>query len=98
MAIENGTSWRLVSDREFQEFLRCYPRPLSASPPLTQRARFRRFLDPALGQWPTSEVASAHRSHGSTVNVVRADLFRLAVGQLADTGAASASGESLSNT
>lgn len=98
MAIENETGWRLVSDGEFQEFLRRYPRPLTANPPLTQKARFRRFLDPGLGEWPTSEVASAHRSHGSTVNVVRGDALRLTVGQLTDTGAADLPRESLSDT
>lgn len=75
MAIEYGIGWRLISDSEFAHFLRNYPRPLTAEPPLTRKARFRRFLDPTLGAWPNSEVATVHRSHGSTVNTIRADLI-----------------------
>jgi len=75
MAIESGTGWRLVSDSEFQDFLRCYPRPLTANPPLSQKARFRRFLAPSLDPCPTSQVATVHRSHRSTVIVILADLM-----------------------
>lgn len=75
MAVEHGTGWRLVSDRELADFLRRYPRPVTAEPPLTRKARFRRFLDPTLGSWPSSEVATAHQSHGSTVNTVRTDMI-----------------------
>jgi len=71
MAIEYGTGWRLVSQREFAEFLRSYPRPLTIEPPLTRKAPFRCFLDPSLGPWPSSEDATVHYSHGSTVNVAR---------------------------
>lgn len=75
MAIENGKGWRLVSNREFEEFLRRYPRPLTADPPLAKKSRFRRFLDPTLGPWPASQVATAHCAHRSTVNVVRVDVL-----------------------
>jgi hypothetical protein len=71
MAIEYGTGWRLVSDGEFQEFLRRYPRPIIADPPLSQKARFRRFLDPSLGPWPISQIATVHRAHRSTIIVIR---------------------------
>ena len=75
MTIEYGTGWQLISETEFANFLRTYPRPLKAEPPLTRKARFRRFLDPSLGPWPSSEVATVHRSHGSTVNAVRVDML-----------------------
>jgi hypothetical protein len=75
MAIEYGTGWRLVSKGEFADFLCRYPRPLTTEPPLTQKALFRRFLDPSLGPWPSSEVATVHRSHRSTVNAIRTDLI-----------------------
>jgi hypothetical protein len=75
MAIEYGTGWRLVSDSEFANFVRCYPRPLTVEPPITRKARFRRFLDSSLGPWPASEVATVHHSHGSIVNAVRSDMI-----------------------
>jgi hypothetical protein len=56
MAIEYGNGWRLVSNSEFEEFLRRYPRPLTADPPLSKKSRFRRFLDVTLGPWPASQV------------------------------------------
>jgi len=77
MAIEVGTGWRLVSERELEDFLRSYPRPLTAEPPLARNARFRRFLDPSLGAWPVSEIATVRYSHGSTVNTVRTDVIPL---------------------
>ena len=69
MAIEYGTSWRVVSHIEYEAFVKCYPRPLTIAPPLAQRARFRRYLDPTLGAWPDSQVATVHRAHRSTVRV-----------------------------
>lgn len=75
MAIESGGGWKLVSNSEFEEFLPLYPRPLMADPPLGKKARFRRFLDPSLGSWPESQVASVHVAHKSTVNVVRSDMI-----------------------
>jgi hypothetical protein len=76
MAIEYGTGWRLVSDSEAAEFLRNYPRPLTVEPPLARKARFRRFLDPSLGSWPNSEVATVHHAHGSIVNALRTEAFQ----------------------
>jgi hypothetical protein len=75
MAIECGKGWRLVSNREFEEFLRRYPRPLTADPPLSKKARFRRFLDPTLGPGPASQVATVHSVHRSTVNAVRVEVI-----------------------
>lgn len=49
--------WRHVSAAEFEAFLRDYPRPLEAHPPLSHRARFREWLDATLGAWPDSSVA-----------------------------------------
>lgn len=77
MAIESGKRWRVVSNREFEEFLRRYPRPLTADPPLSKKSRFRSFLDPTLGPWPESQVATVHCTHRSTVNVVRVDVMPL---------------------
>jgi hypothetical protein len=75
MAIKYGTHWRVVSASDFAGFLRRFPRPLTIEPPLDQRARFRRYLDPTLGTWPHSQVATAHRAHKATVHVVRIDVL-----------------------
>lgn len=49
--------WRDVSAAEFEAFLRAYPRPLEARPPLSRKARYREWLDVALGVWPENAVA-----------------------------------------
>jgi len=49
--------WRDVSVAEFEAFLRDYPRPLEAHPPLNNKARFREWLDATLGEWPDNAVA-----------------------------------------
>ena len=54
---EQHEHWRDVSQLEFDAFLRRYPRPLEARPPLTSKARYREWLDPALGTWPNNAVA-----------------------------------------
>jgi len=41
--------WRDVSQSELEDFLRRYPRPLEARPPLTRKANYREWLDLALG-------------------------------------------------
>jgi hypothetical protein len=46
-----------VSHEEFERFLREYPRPLEARPLLSRKARYREWLDPALGSWPNNAVA-----------------------------------------
>ena len=48
---------RDVSRIEFDAFLRRYPRPLEARPPLTRKANYREWVDPALGKWPENAVA-----------------------------------------
>lgn len=78
MAIEYGTSWRVVSETEFEAFVRHYPRPLTIDPPLAQRVRFRRYLDPTLGAWPDSQVATIHQAHRSTVHVIRSAVMSAA--------------------
>jgi hypothetical protein len=49
--------WFDVSLPEFEAFLRDYPRPLEARPPLTQKANYREWCDPTLGNWPGNAVA-----------------------------------------
>ena len=51
--------WRAVSLAELEEFLRGYPRPLEARPPVSRRANYREWVDPALGSWPGNAVAKA---------------------------------------
>jgi len=38
-----------VSALEFEAFLRDYPRPLEARPPLNQKANYREWVDPSIG-------------------------------------------------
>lgn len=75
MVTEYGKGWRLVSNSEFEEFLRRYPRPLTADPPLSKKTRFRRFRDLTLGPWLASQVATVHCAHRSTVNAIRVDVI-----------------------
>jgi hypothetical protein len=49
--------WRDVSRLEFEAFLRRYPRPLEARPPLSRKARYREWVVPALGKWSGNAVA-----------------------------------------
>jgi hypothetical protein len=57
MSVPAREQWRDVSAAEFDAFLRDYPRPLEAHPPLSHKARFREWLDTSLGSWPHSTVA-----------------------------------------
>ncbi len=58
--MQQGAEWRDVSLAEFEAFLRCYPRPLEARSPLSQRkVNFREWLDVSLGEWPDNAVAKA---------------------------------------
>ena len=55
-------NWREVTLADFEAFLREYPRPLEAQPPLTQRkVNFRAWLDASLGEWPDNAVAKSYR-------------------------------------
>jgi hypothetical protein len=54
---EQREQWRDVSQLEFDAFLRDYPRPLEPRPPLTRKASYREWVDPALGKSPENAVA-----------------------------------------
>ena len=56
--------WRDVSVQEFEAFLRRYPRPLEARPPLTRKANYREWVDVTLGDWPRNAVAKSYRRGG----------------------------------
>jgi hypothetical protein len=58
---EAREQWRDVSLAEFLAFLRGYPRPLETRPPLTRKANYREWIDPALGKWPENAVAKSWR-------------------------------------
>jgi hypothetical protein len=49
--------WREVNYLEFDRYLREYPRPLVADPPLNRPARLREWFDIGLGVWPHNAVA-----------------------------------------
>ena len=52
--------WRDVSSIELDRFVREYPRPLEARPPLSQRkVNYREWLDPTLAEWPANVVAKS---------------------------------------
>jgi len=51
--------WFHVSSAEFEAFVRDYPRPLEARPPLNRVASYREWVDPTLGSWPQSAVAKS---------------------------------------
>jgi hypothetical protein len=61
---EAREQWRDVSLAEFEMFLREYPRPLEARPPLSRKANYREWVDPALGTWPGNAVAKSWRRGG----------------------------------
>jgi hypothetical protein len=56
--------WCDVSRLEFERFVRAYPRPLETRPPLTRKANYREWVDPALGHWPGNAVAKSWRRGG----------------------------------
>jgi hypothetical protein len=56
--------WSDVSALEFEAFLRAYPRPVEARPPLSRKANYREWVDPTLGKWPGNAVAKAWRRGG----------------------------------
>jgi hypothetical protein len=58
-SFESREQWSDVSLGEFEVFLREYPRPLEARPPLTRRANYREWLDVTLGRWPDNAVAKS---------------------------------------
>jgi len=62
-----------VSLPGFEAFLRRYPRPLEARPPLTRKANYREWVDPALGKWPGNAVAKCWTRGGCHGYQVRLD-------------------------
>jgi len=54
-------TWSDVSLAEFEAFLREYPRPLEARPPLSRKANYREWVDRTLGNWPDNAVAKSWR-------------------------------------
>jgi hypothetical protein len=65
--------WCDVPVAEFEAFLRDYPRPLVARPPLPHKSNYREWLDPTLGNWPDNAVAKAWtRQRGSGWQIRRA--------------------------
>jgi hypothetical protein len=65
--------WSDVSLAEFEAFLRGYPRPLEARPPLSRKANYREWIDRALGNWPGNAVAKSWRRGGCQGYQVRTD-------------------------
>ena len=71
-SFESREQWRDVSQLEFDAFLRRYPRPVEARPPLSRKARYREWVDLTLGNWPGNAVAkcwSRGGCHGYEVRV-----------------------------
>ena len=65
--------WRDVTIAELEAFLRAYPRPLEARPPLTRKANYREWVDPALGKWPENVVAKCWTRGGCHGYQIRFD-------------------------
>jgi hypothetical protein len=63
--------WCDVSAVEFAQFLRSYPRPLEARPPLPRKSNYREWLDPTLGDWPDNAVAKEWTRHQCTGYQIR---------------------------
>jgi hypothetical protein len=84
--------WRDVDSIEFERWLKAFPRPLEVDPPLSRKARFRRWSDPTLGGYPANVVAKQWRIRKNGGQQVRDDLRREVVcGHEAETNS-SASG------
>src|SRR5215472_13148277 len=58
--------WFDVSLAEFEAFLRNYPRPLEARPPLNQKPDFREWLNLSMGTWPGSAVGKSWKRGGAS--------------------------------
>lgn len=76
MRLQKDEPWWFITAAEFEAFIRTYPRPLEAAPPLERKANFRSYSDPSLGQWPGNVVATAHTGRTTAVFAVRADIYR----------------------
>ena len=66
--------WFDVSGAEFDAFLRDYPRPLEARPPLAQKANYREWVDPTIGAWPANAVGKSWKCGGCQGYEIRLDL------------------------
>ena len=66
--------WFDVSLAEFEAFMRDYPRPLEAHPPLAQKANFREWVDPSIGASPGSAVWKSWRRGACLGYQIRLDL------------------------
>jgi hypothetical protein len=66
--------WFDVSALEFEAFLRDYPRPLEARPPLPQKANYREWVDPSIGAWPANAVGKSWKRGGCLGYQIRLDL------------------------
>ena len=66
--------WFDVSGAEFDAFLRDYPRPLEARPPLGQKANYREWVDPTIGAWPANAVGKSWKRGGCLGYQIRLDL------------------------
>ena len=66
--------WFDVSLAEFEAFLRDYPRPLEARPPLNQKANYREWIDPSLGAWPGNAVGKFWKRAACLGYQIRLDL------------------------
>jgi hypothetical protein len=66
--------WFDVSVLEFEAFLRDYPRPLEARPPLNQKANYREWVDPSTGAWPGNAVGKSWKRGVCLGYQIRLDL------------------------
>jgi hypothetical protein len=66
--------WRYVDPFELQRWFDAFARPLEAGPPLTRRARFRRWSDSTLGGYRENVVAKQWNVHKSCEQQVSDDL------------------------
>ena len=64
MAAHRHERWIEVDYLGFDRYLREYPRPLVADPPLHHPARLREWYDVTLGNWPENAVAKLLQVHG----------------------------------
>ena len=66
--------WSDVSLAEFEAFLRNYPRPLEARPPLRRKANYREWVDPSIGVWPGNAIGKSWKRGACLGYQIRLDL------------------------
>jgi hypothetical protein len=84
MTQHSSKAWVHVDYLAFDRYLREYPRPLVADPPLNKPARLREWFDVSLGAWPDNAVAKHLQVHGASY-MVRNFLAEDAAAQLPRT-------------